>query len=115
MPGTEQTVELDVEPCKRYCFNARFRSSIGDEWKPVLTLVETIPGCKLPAAKQPRVLASRDSFAERGGLAATSLANAHLVCGAAHLQRPPASYLRKSSGSARDFRHFGFYVRLSAW
>ena len=51
VPGTDQTVELDVEPCKRYYFNAQFKAAMGDEWKPVVTRVETIAGCKLPAAK----------------------------------------------------------------
>lgn len=50
VPGTDQTIELDIEPCKRHYFNAQFRSAIGDGWKPVVTRVETIAGCKLPAA-----------------------------------------------------------------
>ena len=49
-PGTDRTVELDVEPCRRYYVNAQFEAAMGDAWKPVVARVEPIPGCKVPGA-----------------------------------------------------------------
>ena len=47
--GTNVTMELDVEPCKRYYINAQFKSGIGAAWDPVIAKVEPIAGCKKPS------------------------------------------------------------------
>lgn len=48
--GTEITMTLDIEPCKRYYINAQFDSAVGRDWEPVLAKVEKITGCKVPPA-----------------------------------------------------------------
>jgi len=47
--GTNVTMELDVEPCKRYYINAQFKSGIGAAWDPVIAKIEPIAGCKKPS------------------------------------------------------------------
>lgn len=42
---------LDAAPCKRYYINAQFKSTITQEWTPVVDYVESIAGCLVPAAK----------------------------------------------------------------
>jgi hypothetical protein len=48
--GSDVTLALDFEPCKRYYINAQFESGTGPDWKPVMAYVEKVPGCKLPDA-----------------------------------------------------------------
>ncbi|HKW79729.1 MAG TPA: hypothetical protein VJQ49_01855 [Casimicrobiaceae bacterium] len=50
--GTVQPMEIDAAPCKRYYINAQFASGVGTEWKPVVSYVEPVAGCKVPAAKK---------------------------------------------------------------
>jgi hypothetical protein len=45
--GSDTTVDMELEPCKRYYVNAQFESGGGTDWKPVVAMVETIPGCKV--------------------------------------------------------------------
>ncbi|MGA8031204.1 MAG: hypothetical protein WCB48_02330 [Casimicrobiaceae bacterium] len=47
--GTDATLEMDLAPCKRYYINAQFKSGTGRDWEPVLAMVETVAGCKVPA------------------------------------------------------------------
>jgi len=47
--GSDQTLQLTIEPCKRYYINAQFASSVGPDWEPVIDYVETVPGCKVTA------------------------------------------------------------------
>jgi hypothetical protein len=47
--GSDETMHLNLEPCKRYYINAQFESGTGPRWEPVISEVETIAGCKLPA------------------------------------------------------------------
>jgi hypothetical protein len=47
--GTDAAIELDLAPCKRYYINAQFKSGTGRDWEPVLAMVETIAGCKIPS------------------------------------------------------------------
>ena len=49
LSGTDATLEMDLAPCKRYYINAQFKSGTGRDWEPVLAMVETVAGCKLPA------------------------------------------------------------------
>jgi hypothetical protein len=46
--GSDQTLNLAIEPCKRYYINAQFESSVGTDWQAVVDYVEPIPGCKVP-------------------------------------------------------------------
>ena len=46
--GSDATLDVTLEPCKRYYVNAQFDSGTGSDWKPVLAMVEPIPGCKIP-------------------------------------------------------------------
>lgn len=46
--GSDRTMNLNLEPCKRYYVNAQFESGTGPRWEPVLAEVETTAGCKLP-------------------------------------------------------------------
>lgn len=48
--GTTATLDLDIEPCKRYYINAQFKSGVGADWEPVIGYVENIAGCKVPGA-----------------------------------------------------------------
>jgi len=43
-------VELNFEPCKRYYINAQFENLTASDWTAVVDYVETIVGCRLPAA-----------------------------------------------------------------
>ena len=45
--GSDTTVDIELEACKRYYVNAQFESGGGTDWKPVIAMVETIPGCKV--------------------------------------------------------------------
>jgi hypothetical protein len=47
--GSDKTLQLTIEPCKRYYINAQFESSVGVDWEPVIDYVEKIAGCKLTA------------------------------------------------------------------
>jgi hypothetical protein len=47
--GTDAAVEIDLAPCKRYYINAQFKSGTGRDWEPVLAMIETVAGCKVPA------------------------------------------------------------------
>ena len=49
LAGTDATLDLDVEPCKRYYLNAQFKGGTGRDWEPVIAHVETVAGCKLAA------------------------------------------------------------------
>jgi hypothetical protein len=48
--GSDQTLKLTIEPCKRYYINAQFESSVGPDWQAVVDYVEPIAGCKVTAA-----------------------------------------------------------------
>ena len=45
--GTDATLELNLEPCKRYYVNAQFKGGIGRDWEPVIANVEPIAGCRV--------------------------------------------------------------------
>ena len=47
--GQQQTLELKVEPCKRYYVNAQFANPITPDYQVVVDHVETIAGCRPPA------------------------------------------------------------------
>ena len=47
--GSDQTLKMMIEPCKRYYINAQFESSVGSDWEAVVDYVEPIAGCKLTA------------------------------------------------------------------
>jgi hypothetical protein len=47
--GSDKTLQLAIEPCKRYYINAQFASSVGPDWKPVIDYVDMVPGCKAAA------------------------------------------------------------------
>jgi len=47
--GDDKTLQLTIEPCKRYYINAQFDSSVGVDWEPVIDYVEKVPGCKVTA------------------------------------------------------------------
>jgi hypothetical protein len=47
--GSDQTLKLTIEPCKRYYINAQFHSSVGPDWQAVVDYVEPVAGCKLTA------------------------------------------------------------------
>ena len=46
--GSDVTVRMQFEPCKRYYVNSQFESGTGPDWKPFVAMVESIPGCKIP-------------------------------------------------------------------
>ena len=48
--GNNITMDLDIEPCKRYYINAQFKGSTGPDWEPVIAMVERVSGCKVPAS-----------------------------------------------------------------
>ena len=50
LSGTDATIDLDLAPCKRYYVNAQFKSAAGRDWEPVIAMVESVAGCKVPAA-----------------------------------------------------------------
>ena len=41
-----QTIEIDVEPCKRYRVVAAYETAVGGKWKPVVQSVEDIGECR---------------------------------------------------------------------
>jgi hypothetical protein len=43
--GTKQTLELEVEPCKRYWFAAIRKNALSQEWTPRVDYVEAVAGC----------------------------------------------------------------------
>lgn len=45
--GSDKTLQLTIEPCKRYYINAQFASSVGPDWEPAIDYVEKVPGCKV--------------------------------------------------------------------
>ena len=44
------TLNLDLEPCKRYYLNAQFENPVDRTWKPVVDYVESIAGCRTVTA-----------------------------------------------------------------
>ena len=48
--GSDQTLNLEIEPCMRYYITAQFESAVGPDWHPVVSRREPIPGCKTSAA-----------------------------------------------------------------
>jgi hypothetical protein len=44
------TMNLDLEPCKRYYLNAQFKNPVEPTWTPVVDYVETIAGCRVTVA-----------------------------------------------------------------
>jgi hypothetical protein len=49
VPGINREIlAIDIEPCKRYYFNADFENRLLAGWKPVVDYVEPIPGCGVP-------------------------------------------------------------------
>jgi hypothetical protein len=46
------TLNLDLEPCKRYYLNAQFENPVDPTWKPVVDYVESIPGCRTNTASK---------------------------------------------------------------
>jgi len=46
-----ETMQLKVEPCKRYYINGTYANPLGMEWKPFVDYVDTIAGCTVVAAK----------------------------------------------------------------
>ena len=47
--GLQQTLDLKVEPCKRYYINAQYANPITPDYQVVVDHVETIAGCRPPA------------------------------------------------------------------
>ena len=47
--GFTKTLNLVVEPCRRYYINAQFQGRTGPAWSPVIDYVEPIAGCRIPA------------------------------------------------------------------
>ena len=43
---TLQTVEIDIQPCKRYRIAAKYESAVSGRWEPVVQAVEDIGECK---------------------------------------------------------------------
>ena len=50
--GSDATLDMTLEPCKRYYINAQFENTITQDWKPVIDYVEPISGCKIVAAQK---------------------------------------------------------------
>lgn len=46
-----RTMQLTLEPCKRYYLNAQFDAPRQPRWEPVVDYVEDIAGCPFPGAK----------------------------------------------------------------
>lgn len=46
VPEPLQTIEIDVQPCKRYRIAAHYESAVSGQWKPVVQQVEDIGECK---------------------------------------------------------------------
>jgi hypothetical protein len=47
--GSDVTLDLDLQACRRYYVNAQFKAGSGPDWEPVIAMVEPIAGCKAPA------------------------------------------------------------------
>jgi len=47
--GKQETLELKVEPCKRYYINAQYPNPVAADYEIVVDYVETIAGCRSPA------------------------------------------------------------------
>jgi hypothetical protein len=47
--GSDVTLQMHLEPCKRYYLNSQFKSGMGTDWEPAVAMVESIAGCKVPA------------------------------------------------------------------
>jgi hypothetical protein len=47
--GLQQTMELRIDPCKRYYVNAQYANPITPDYQVVVDYVETIAGCRAPA------------------------------------------------------------------
>jgi hypothetical protein len=45
--GSDETIDLKLEPCKRYYINAQFKSGTGRDWEPVIAGVDAVGGCKV--------------------------------------------------------------------
>lgn len=43
--GTTRTMEIDIEPCKRYYFAAVRKTALDQDWEPRIDYVEPIAGC----------------------------------------------------------------------
>jgi len=46
-----ETMELKVEPCKRYYLNGTYSNPLGMDWKPFVDYVDNISGCTVTAGK----------------------------------------------------------------
>jgi hypothetical protein len=46
--GAVVTLDLTLEPGKRYDINAQFKSGVGTEREPVVAVTDAVPGCKVP-------------------------------------------------------------------
>jgi hypothetical protein len=46
-----KTVDLEMQPCKRYYINAQFENNVTQNWAPVIDYVESIAGCTVEAKK----------------------------------------------------------------
>ena len=46
--GSTKTMNLVVEPCRRYYINAQFQVRTGPAWFPVIDYVAPIAGCRTP-------------------------------------------------------------------
>jgi hypothetical protein len=44
--GTQRTMEVDIEPCKRYYFAAVRKNVLDQNWEPRVDYVEPISGCE---------------------------------------------------------------------
>ena len=47
--GFTKTMNLVIEPCRRYYINAQFQGRTGPTWFPVIDYVEPIAGCRISA------------------------------------------------------------------
>jgi hypothetical protein len=46
-----KVMNLNLEPCKRYYFNAQFENNVSQNWVPVIDYVDPIAGCTVVAKK----------------------------------------------------------------
>ena len=44
--GTQRTMEVNIEPCKRYYFAAVRKTALDQDWEPRIDYVESIAGCE---------------------------------------------------------------------
>ena len=47
--GSDVSLQMQLEPCNRYYLNSQFKAGTGTDWEPVVAMVESIAGCKVPA------------------------------------------------------------------